>query len=93
MIVLNSSSVRREVVCVSDCNAGALDTHDGRPLGKAAGVCGGYRRTEVRRIAVVIAMIECFGDAFQRPGSAKLVDKQSGVHPSNSVADRSHHVN
>ena len=67
--------------------------HDGRPLGKAAGVCGGYRRTALGRIAVVIAMIECFGNAFQRPGSAKLVDNQSGVHPSNSVADRSHHVN
>ena len=38
-------------------------------------------------------MIECFGNAFQQPGSAKLIDKQSGVHPANSVADRSHHVN
>jgi hypothetical protein len=65
-------------------------------LGKTAGVCGGYRRTALGQIALVIAMIECiecFGSSFHRLGSAELVAKQAGVHLANSVADKSHHVN
>ena len=64
-------------------------------LGKAVGICGGYRRTALGRIAVVIAMIECieyFGNSFQRLGSADLAAKPCGVHLADSVADRSHHV-